>query len=172
MVFGVSLSKPHINRFSGAGCYGGSYNHTSVCHMSILVFGVPGTKFICTCPHHVHCVALDKNVYHSQTFHISNKMTAAVQPCPPSIIYTAKLGIRVTTVVRFIMCCSFRIHFKGADGSNWVQTALVRRHTGHWVLCLGKDTLQRGWLRQGNTVQTTLSCRRSGHRVSGIMLLK
>ena len=113
----------------------------------------------------MHCVALDENACHSRTFHISSEMTAAVQPCPPSIIYTAKLGIRVTTVVRFIMCCSFRTHFKGADGSNRVQIALASRRTGHGVLCLGKDALQRGWLKQGNTVQITLVCRRSGHRV-------
>ena len=31
----MSLSEPHINGLSGAGCYGVSYNCTSVCHTSI-----------------------------------------------------------------------------------------------------------------------------------------
>ena len=68
--------------------------------------------------------------------------------------------------MQFIMRCSFKIHFKGADGSNRVQIALASRRTGHGVLCLGKDTLQKGWLKQVNTVQIILACRRSGHRVS------
>ena len=41
---GASLSKPHINRLSGAGHYGVSYHTVRQSYVN-----PPGTKFICTC---------------------------------------------------------------------------------------------------------------------------
>ena len=40
---------------------------------------------------------------------ISNKMTAAIQPCPPSKIYAAKSGIQATTTV-VQLCAAFSGH--------------------------------------------------------------
>ena len=58
--------RAHINGLSGAGCYGVLH----IGRMSILASRLPGTKFICTCPHHVHRVAQGENGCHSQTLQI------------------------------------------------------------------------------------------------------
>ena len=55
---------------------------------------------------------------------ILNEATVAVQPCLPSMIHAAKLGIRATTTVVQFMRCSFRTHFKGAGYSTAIGCKL------------------------------------------------
>ena len=70
---------------------------------------------------------------------ILNETTVAVEPCPSSMIYTAKSWTRATTTVAWFMRCSFRTRFKGAGWSTAmyiVQIALVCWNGGHRVSCI------------------------------------
>ena len=158
---------------SSAGCYGVTY----VGRTSILASRMPRTMFICTCPHHAHGVAQGKNGCSSQRFQISLRVLqmiiiltdtiAAVQSCPPSMMYDAQLGIRATTTVVLFMCCSFRTHFKGAGQNMAIGCNLIlHAGTAYRESRRGRDILQRGWLKYGNRLQIALACRHSGHRVS------
>ena len=79
---------------------------------------------------HFFCGAL-------QMIIISNRTTAAVQPCPPSMIYAAKSGRQATTTFVHFMCCCFRTHFRAwLEHSNRVQIAIACRHSVHGVSCI------------------------------------
>ena len=58
---------------------------------------------------------------------ISTNTIAAVQSCPPSMIYNAQSGIQATTTVVLFMCCSFRTHFKGAGRNTAIGCKLSLR---------------------------------------------
>ena len=74
---------------------------------SILASMVLRATYICSCPPHTHRVLGAKMADACERFEfpngalqmiiISHKTTAEGQPCLPSMIYTAKLGIRATT---------------------------------------------------------------------------
>ena len=67
---------------------------------SILASGVPETTFIATCPHHAHRVieaimsaARERFEFPREALQmiiISHETAAAVQPCLPIVIYSAK----------------------------------------------------------------------------------
>ena len=114
---------------------------TSDSRTSILASGVPGTKFSCTC-HITHIVWLGQkrlllaNVSNFpcrvlQIISISNETTAAVQSCPPSMIYAAKLRIRATTTIirhiQFVQVNSYKPHMNSITQFEWI----THTHTHH-----------------------------------------
>ena len=142
-LFGASLSEPHMNRLSGAGCYGCMYNGSL--HVS---FGLQGAR-----DHFLHpstsCVLcglgqkwlplmdiLNIPCGALQMIIISNETTAAFQSCPPSNDIPYKIG----NTSNYYCCMVYALQFQ--------------------------DTLQRGWLKHSNRVQIALVCRHSRHMVS------
>ena len=60
-----------------------------------------------------------------QVIVILTEMTVAIQSCPPSMIYTLKLGIWATTTVVRFMHYSFRTHFKEAGWSTAIRCKIL-----------------------------------------------
>ena len=97
-LFGASLSEPHMNGLSGAGCYGCMYNSRS--HVS---FGLQGARdnFLHLSTSRVLCGLRQQwlpltdiwNIpYGALQKIILNETTAAVQSCPPSNDIPYKIG--------------------------------------------------------------------------------
>ena len=146
---------------------------TTIGHTLILASGVLGTKFIWTCPHHVHVVAqcelaaARKHFLRSASNDHYIERNDSSSPILPTI---NDIRWKIGNMSDYYSCTVYARQFQDTLQRGWLKHSnrvqlLLRTGTAYRESRQGRDTLQRSW-QQGNRVLIALACRHSGHRVS------